>query len=173
MIHWDMILEGEHKEALLLLYGETPLEELSERLGVSKIALRAKILKEGIPLRPKGGVNPMTRLGKSRLDCLDPAMFKQLTPREIAKRFDMCIPAVYKYIHKHKLEFRRARESVSRQGDNIQADELQSSGDVGDREVANGTSRNDEVHKDDIAAAAGHASGLHSEGARGEGDTDG
>ena len=166
MLDWDMILDGVHEEVLRRLYAEEPLEELSERLGVSKLALRAKIMKEGIQLRPRGGVDPMTRLGKSRLDCLDPEMFKKLTPREISKQFDMCPSAVHKYIRKHKLEFKGTRENISRQSNPVQTAGVQSTGGVDQGDVEAGQGQDDEVHKGDVttSVAAGEPHRVHREG---------
>lgn len=143
MLDWDMILgKDDHKAVLEKLYKEEALELLSERLGVAKLSLRAKIIKEGIPMRPQG--TPKAKLGKSRLDALDRDVFKTLTPQEIAKQFDMHPTAVYKYIRKHKLEYRRTREAIPRQGDNVQAPAVQSSSDVGERDVDASSTRREE-----------------------------
>jgi hypothetical protein len=151
MLDWDMILgEGDHKAVLTEMYAKEPLELLSERLGVAKLSLRAKIVKEGIPMRPQGGVDPVTKLGKSRLDALDKEVFKQLTPQEIAKQFDMHPSAVYKYAHKHGIEYRRTRESIPRQGDNVQADEVQGDSSVGERDVEAGQRQEGPVRKEDV-----------------------
>ena len=156
MLDWDMILEtDDHKTILLEMYTREPLEELSERLGVAKLSLRAKLLKENIQLRPRGGVNPVTKVGKSRLDSLDPAIFMKLTPQEIARQWDMHPSAVYKYIRRHKLEYRRTREAIPRQSDNVQADEVSGSGDVGEREVGMGRDQQGEVFQGDVVEVNG------------------
>ncbi len=151
MLDWGMILEtNDHKTALEEMYAKEPLEELSIRLGVAKLSLRAKIIQEGIPMRPQGGVNPLTKRGKSRLDCLDPDIFERLTPQEIAKQFDMHPSAVYKHIRRNNLKYRRQRESIPRQGDLLQATEVQGSSDVGEGVVEDDTPGDGTVREVDV-----------------------
>lgn len=127
MIDWTDILEvQDHKTELGKLYERMTIEELSEYLGVSRNALRAKMMAEGIPFKPKGGVSEQHQ-GKSRLDSVPKDLFQTIPPRLIAKQFGMDISAVYKYMRRRGIK----REANTRKVVDDEEARLPSEGEVG------------------------------------------
>lgn len=125
MIDWSDILEGDHKETLVKLYAEhRSIESLAEKLGVSKNALRTKLLLEEIQLRSKGGVQPGSHRGRSKLDAVPPAVYQHLSVEEIAGVFDMDVSAVYKYARKRGFPVGR-KAHATRTGDDNQVQEAE------------------------------------------------
>jgi len=80
MIWWDLILKTDDiGRELERLYEHMSLRHLSEYLGVSKTALRNKLVQCGIPLRPRGG--PHYRVDRLAL----PDNAADLNPAQLAK----------------------------------------------------------------------------------------
>jgi hypothetical protein len=105
VIDWDHILgEGAHKATLEKMYADKTLEGMSIHLGIAVNTLRAKMQKEGITFKPRGGLDPKTKMAKSRLDSLPREKFKELSVRDIALMFDMYPSAVYKYMKRKGIE---------------------------------------------------------------------
>ncbi len=128
MIDWSAILEGNHKKELTQLYADhRSIEDLADALGVSKNALRTKLLLEEIQLRPKGGVQPGSHRGRSKLDAVSAETFQHLTVEEIATVFDMDVSAVYKYAHKRGIPVgRKANETRTGDSDQVHEDGMSS-----------------------------------------------
>lgn len=115
MIDWDDLLgTTEHKKALEELQTKfSSMEKAADYLGVSKIALRTKLITVGIPMKPRGGLNPQTRQRKSRLDAIPPRFFQEFPIHVIAQYFDVDPSVVYKYARRRGIQIGRKDNAVS------------------------------------------------------------